>query len=294
MSRPGRVALATSRQYRAADDDLAPLVRALAEAGINATPEDWDDAGRAWEAYDLVVIRSTWNYLDDVEAFLAWTHTVSAVVPVLNPPAMVEWNVDKTYLRDLEGASLPTVPTLWITPGDELPPLPWPDLVVKPSRSAGARLTARTDRHGTPAAVRALHRRGLTAMVQPYLDCFDTDGEIDTVVIGNKPSHAVRKAGVLAPGHEAQDGYHLAMQQRRELVDLGGAPTDIARAVVDHVTGALGTPLYARVDCVRLGDGTTAILEVELIEPALFLDLAPGSATVLARAIAAELRRSPS
>ena len=106
------VALATCSLLPDLDDDERLLIPALAAHGLGAEPHVWDDPAIAWRSFRLVVVRSTWDYSDRRDAFLAWCNSVPAL---LNPVDVITWNTDKVYLRDLERAGIPTVPTTWIT-----------------------------------------------------------------------------------------------------------------------------------------------------------------------------------
>jgi glutathione synthase/RimK-type ligase-like ATP-grasp enzyme len=203
---------------------------------------------------------------------------------------VLRWNTDKVYLRDLERAGLPVVPTAWDPAGaGELPDAD--EWVVKPSVSAGSRDTARWD---TAAAalehVAELTGAGRTAMVQPYLASVDDLGETAMLFLGGAFSHAVRKGPLLAPG----EGVRQDRDSRGDLraVDPTPAQREVAQAVFDAVPGLVGVdgaPLYARIDLVHDGDENPVVLELELTEPSLFLLQAPAAAETLVRAVQAEL-----
>lgn len=177
-----RIALATydPGPKPSKDRDLPVLVEALRAAGADAVGVPWDDAGTDWGAYDLVLIRSTWDYSWRPAEFMAWAERTAKATRLANPVQVVRWNTDKRYLGDLAAAGVPVVPTRYLAPGD---PADLPDdheYVVKPTSGAGARFAARytPDEHET--AVRQLermHAEGLTAMVQPYLTNVDVSGE---------------------------------------------------------------------------------------------------------------------
>ncbi len=279
-----RVALATSQALPGLDGDSVLLVPALASLGIDAQPAVWDDPAVDWSAYDLVVVRSTWDYVARREEFLAWAR---AVPRLLNPADVLAWNTDKTYLRDLDAAGVPVVPTTWVAPGEAYAP-PAGAVVVKPTVSAGARDTERhEDARGAAPLVARLHAEGRTAMVQPYLDGIDTAGETAVLLFDGAPSHGARKAPLLA-GLPVDPDDDLAVMQARE---PSPAELEVARAAVAAVPGGERL-LYARVDLVPGPDGAPVVLELELTEPSLFLRYAPGSAQRCARAIAARLPRT--
>ncbi|MGX2997376.1 hypothetical protein JNUCC64_24460 [Streptomyces sp. JNUCC 64] len=282
MPRPPRIALVTSRPGTGvpADPELPVLLAALAAAGADAAAESWGDPAVDWAGYDLAVIRSTWDYVLDVPGFLEWTARCARLTALANPEPVVRWNSDKRYLGDLARAGVPVVPTRYLPPGTEpAPPVDGRPYVVKPSQGAGARYAARYD--GTPAdAERArehlsrLHAEGLTAMVQPYLRTIERTGERALVFAGGRFLHAVRKEPVLAEG-VAFDGPrdpHPGV--------IRWHPTETERALAARALAAVpdGPVTYARVDLADGDDGTPLLMELELIEPHLFLDHRPESA----------------
>ncbi|MEU6738319.1 ATP-grasp domain-containing protein [Streptosporangium sandarakinum] len=257
------------------DDEKETALAAWAEAGIAGRVVRWDDPGVDWAGFDAVVVRSPWDYIDRREEFLGWARRVERVTRLLNPAAVLERNTDKTYMRDLDA---PFIPTHWVGPG-ETPDLPVLDeYVVKPAVSAGARDTIRTgDRAKAEAHAARLAAEGRTAMVQPYLDMVEAEGETSLVYFGGRFSHAVRRSAMLAAGSAAE-----RQNGRGELRD----PAADQVALAERVLGELPDLLYARVDMVRLADGTPVLIELELTEPYLFLRYAPGAAERLARALA--------
>ena len=276
-----RVALATAATWPDLDADSALLVPALAALGVDAEPAVWDDPAVDWSTYDLVVVRSTWDYVPQREAFLAWARRVPRLH---NPADVLAWNTDKTYLRDLVAAGVPVVPTTFVAPGEAYEPPPGV-VVVKPTVSAGAQDTERhEDARGAAPLVARLHAQGRTAMVQPYLDGIDVAGETAVLLFDGEPSHGARKDALLVgPPVDLEDD--LAMMSARE---PSRAELEVALAAVAAVPGQQRL-LYARVDLVPGPDGTPVVMELELTEPSLFLRFAPGSARRCARAVAARL-----
>jgi glutathione synthase/RimK-type ligase-like ATP-grasp enzyme len=286
-----RVALVGSEQGLAIDPDLPLASAALREAGLAVELVRWDDPAVDWAGFDLVVVRSCWDYAWRLEEFLGWAESVPRLA---NPVEILRWNTDKVYLRDLERAGLPVVPTAWDPAGAGDLPVAG-EWVVKPSISAGSRDTARWD---TPDAVlehvAELTGAGRTAMVQPYLTSVDDLGETAMLFIGGAFSHAVRKGPLLAPG----EGVRQDRNSRGDLraVDPSEAQRAVAQAVFDAVPGLVGiadAPLYARIDLVQDADGNPVVLELELTEPSLFLPQAPEAAVTLAEAVALTRGRSP-
>jgi glutathione synthase/RimK-type ligase-like ATP-grasp enzyme len=274
-----RVALATCAEVAEGDEDSPALVRALAARGVEAHPAVWDDASVDWAAFELVVVRSTWDYADRRDTFLAWA---DALPRVLNEVGVLRWNTDKRYLCELERAGVPVAPTRFLEPGEPFEP-PDRSFVVKPAVSAGARHSARYE-PGRAAEARAhvarLHGRGRAVMVQPYLDGVETHGETGLVYIGGSYSHSVRKAPLLLPGQPPGEALYLEEQIE------GAQPSEAERVVADAALRVAPEGLlYARVDLVPGPEGPL-VLEVELTEPSLWLNHAAGAAERFADAIA--------
>jgi glutathione synthase/RimK-type ligase-like ATP-grasp enzyme len=281
--------MVTAAAFVEVDRDLASLPSALAKVGIECSVVSWDDASVDWAAFDGAVIRSTWDYIDRLDEFLAWTEAVEARTRLANPSAVVRWNCSKRYLVELAAAGVGTVPTWWASEGLEIPP-EWLDVVVKPAVSAGGRSTGRfRDRDAARSFVRELVGRGEDVLVQPYLPSVDDHGEIAVFFFGGIPSHAVRKGGILSAVNAPATDYALAFGQRVEPVPLSRAPTEFARSVLDAVP-KVSRLLYARVDCVQDGAGREMVLEVELVAPSLVLDLNDGASHRFASAIASWLK----
>ncbi|MFD6184683.1 RimK family alpha-L-glutamate ligase [Streptomyces goshikiensis] len=278
MATARRVVLATDAFGRARDAELPVLIAALRERGVDAAAADWDDAGFDWAAQDAVVIRSTWDYTERLPEFLAWASRVAAVTALHSPAEVVRWNSDKTYLAELAAAGVPTVPTRFIAPGEPVELTEGGEIVVKPSVSAGARNSARytpAQRGAAEAHVRMLHEGGATAMVQPYLERI-VDGERALVFLGGEFSHAMRKGPVLTDTGRVDN-------TRVPHPDLVGHAPDaaelaVARAALTALATArtAGPLLYARVDLALDAAGSPVVMELELIEPNLFLTATAG------------------
>jgi hypothetical protein len=225
-----RVALVSSERGLRVDPDLPIAAPALRQAGLAADLVRWDDPAVDWAGYDLAVVRSCWDYAWRLDEFLGW----AASVPQLrNPVELLRWNTDKAYLRDLAGAGLPVVPTVWDpTDAGQLPDAP--EWVVKPSVSAGSRDTARwVDPAAALAHAAELTAAGRTAMLQPYLAEVDTAGETAMLFLGGRFSHAVRKGPLLRRG----EGVRQDRDSRADLraVEPTAAQREVAQAVLDAV-----------------------------------------------------------
>ena len=272
-----RIALATAVAMETVDADEELLMAHLPEAELAA----WDDPNVDWSRFDIVVLRSTWNYTDHLDAFLEWIDHVSSVSRLVNPATVVRWNTDKRYLGQVAAAGFDVVPTVYVEPGDEIPTEALAGhVVVKPTVGAGSKGAAlfRDDATAAAAHVTTLHNEGRVAMVQPYLDGVDTAGETALVYVGGTFSHAASKAAILSKEMSWSTGLYAdekvvattASAQERDVADR------IVAALADLVTGGADVA-YARVDLLPTPDGPV-LLELELTEPSLFLACDPGAA----------------
>ena len=299
----GRVSLVSTATFADIDEDL-PLIRdALAARGVDAEIVDWHDDGFGWATVDLAVIRSTWDYTDHVDAFLAWTDRVDAVTRLANPGAVVRWNIDKRYLGDLAAAGVPTVVTRILAPGDgptaaavvrEVAAAAGGTVVVKPVVSAGARDTDRYGQDEIEAAVDHADRllgEGRSVIVQPYLHGIDEGGETGLVFVGDAFSHAFGKEAILSTGTRSRD---RAVGEEEIVPRVASAAEHaVAEAALDAVATAVPgwsrrDLLYARVDMAPQ-DGGPVVLELELVEPSLFCFVDDGAIDRVADAVVAAL-----
>jgi alkylhydroperoxidase/carboxymuconolactone decarboxylase family protein YurZ len=192
---------------------------------VGAEYRVWDDEAVDWAAYDRVVLGSVWDYSGRVDEFLAWCAAVGAE-RLRNPPALVAFNADKRYLGEL---SVPSVPTTFVAPGDEVPALEG-RVVVKPNVSAGALDTGRFSPPTHGAAVELIKRicaSGRVALVQPYRATIEERGETAVVFVGGQLSHVLSKRPVLRSRPASLEEY------KRRLARLRAAPT--ARRIIMSV-----------------------------------------------------------
>jgi glutathione synthase/RimK-type ligase-like ATP-grasp enzyme len=288
-----RVALATCSHFPDGDGDDAGIPAAI---GGDVSFVIWDDPEADWSSYDLVVVRSTWDYQGRRDAYLDWARGIGE--RLVNPVVVLEWNTDKRYLSELTGGGLPVVETAFVAPGEAFT-APAGEYVVKPTVSAGSRDTARfgaatedPDADAARAAelVAAIHASGRTAMVQPYVASVDERGETALLFFDGAFSHAIHKGPLLARGSEpTKDVFAAEHIQPREAT---GAEREVGARVVAWATERLGVDVltYARVDVVEDAAGAPMVLELELTEPSLFF---AGEAARLSRFADAVLRHVP-
>ena len=286
------VALVTCRTQPDLDADDRLLLKPLTDLGCAVTAAAWDDARVDWDRFDLSVIRSTWDYTNNRDTFVAWARSVPRL---LNPADVVAWNTDKRYLKDLAAAGLPVVPTQWITDAASLDLPSHGEHVLKPSVGAGSRDAARHDlgnpnsRERATNHARRLLARDQTVMIQPFAHAIDEAGETGVILIDGKLSHAIRKGVMLGPETPAQVE-ELYLKETIVSREPSTAEIGLAHAAVAAVPGIHGPLLYARVDMVPDSDGQPTIMELELTEPSLFMVTAPAAPVRFAQAIAARAR----
>jgi glutathione synthase/RimK-type ligase-like ATP-grasp enzyme len=275
-----RMALVTCESPTEHDDDVDFLGPALIRAGVDVETPAWSDPRVDWSGFGLVKLSSPWDYHERPADFRAWLAATAAVANLQNPLPIVEWNLDKRYLRELEEAGVDTIPTVWSEPGGEaaalerVAELGWERVVIKPTVDLGAMNLVRVE---AAMAERLLGRYERPVLLQPYLESVATAGEVSLVYVAGELTHALRKRPA-AGDFRVQPlygGTHEEIQASADELELAG------RALA----AAPGDPLYARVDMVDDDDGKPLLIELELIEPALYLDVSPPTADLLARAM---------
>jgi glutathione synthase/RimK-type ligase-like ATP-grasp enzyme len=238
----------------------------------------WRDTEVDWGSFDAVVIHSTWDYHQARAEFVRWAQHVDSVTSLFNPAPIVAWNSHKGYLLDLEQWTVPTIPTVVVSQSvpESVASIAdregWSEVVIKPSIGAGA-LGASRWRADDPAGERALAKvlESNDALVQPFLREIEHAGETSLVVFGDVVSHAVAKRP--ATGDFRVQLHHGGTAHA---VTPTAAELDVALHAVKAARN-VAPVLYARVDCVTV-HGQPCVMELEVIEPSLFLDLAPPNA----------------
>jgi len=279
-----RIAIATALSDEVDfDPDGQVLLAALAEVDVEGSMCVWNDESVEWSDYELTVIRSTWDYTRDLAAYLAWARGIARL---LNPFPIIEYSTDKHYLGDLERRSHRIVPSTFCDVGAE-PQFPHGAFVVKPTVGAGsidAEKFGRAEHERALAHVRRLHASGRDAMIQPYVSSIDRDGERALIFIDGSFSHAMTKGAMLNTAADDRDA--LFRLEQMSLAEPEPDAVAFGEAVLDE--DLFQGVLYARVDLVRIPDGW-AIMELELVEPSLFLTYDERAPRRLAEAIQARL-----
>ncbi|MBO3745192.1 hypothetical protein J5X84_03860 [Streptosporangiaceae bacterium NEAU-GS5] len=272
------------------DFDMPMLHEAFAGEQATAVVASWDDPDIDWAGFDLVVIRSPWDYSWRSTEFLAWVDRVSKLTRLANPPEIIYWNARKEYLQELGAVGVPVIPTTYLAPGDAIELPTDHEYVVKPAIGAGARFTARyapDEAEQAAEHIRRVHAEGVIVMIQPYLTRIDVTGERALVFVKGEFLHAIRKRAVLSPG--------LRYDQPRD-AHPGTEPWEPVQAELDLAKKALAAVpdsaslLYARVDMADNFDGAPVMTELELIEPGLYLRFHKGNIPSFVAAIIREAR----
>ena len=259
------------------NEENSKLYDLLKEKGLNISFQIWDDPAVDWSRFDLVVLKSPWDYFDKIDAFYAWLDELERLqVRVLNPVEIVRWNADKRYLLDLQEQGVKIVPTVWLEQGDAFEPATLfqafsaGKVIVKPAVSGGAKntfaLTLSEAEENKEKINELLQQESFLA--QPFLEEIKTKGEWSFLFFNGGYSHTILKT--VKPGDfRVQHFYGGTVHTPEPPAALLAA----AQRIVDkHAPGCL----YARVDGVEL-KGELALMELELIEPFLFMAMSEGA-----------------
>jgi len=289
------VALVTCLEWPKLSTSDAVLQKALAARGIDARPLAWNDSTADWSQPRMSIIRSTWDYFNQRDVFLDWARHVSQLHALWNPFSLLQWNTHKSYLRGLGERGIPIIPTAWLNKGSSvnfaelLQERGWTEVVIKPAVSAEA--------YGTILIKEDMAMEGqlyidhmLTLhdmLIQPFMPTVLSSGERSIIVIDGEITHALSRP----PIHAVRpDGQEQANLPRKELVQPSEDEVQLVRKVMD----ALSSPtLYARVDLVRDMEGAPCLMELELVEPSLWMHWKPEAAELLADVVVRRLQQIP-
>jgi glutathione synthase/RimK-type ligase-like ATP-grasp enzyme len=272
------------------DDQL--LRQELEARKIRTHVVNWR-APAMWSHYDLVLIRSPWDYIDHRDEFVQWAHHVSRGVELSNPAALMEWNTHKQYLIELKARGVPTIPTELLRARTEVSLRAmmvrhdWHDIVIKPAVASGSKDTLRFSREEVDAA--QAHLDALVArqdvLIQPFVAAIQSQGEVSLVFFRGAFSHAVRKK-------PKTGDFRVQVQYGGQYDATTPEPQELETAMI-AMDQLPEPPFYARVDMVWDGaHEQPLVMEVELIEPVLFFGYAPQGAKPFAMAIEQRLRRN--
>ena len=263
-----RIALVTCIKLPEPDTDEVLLTEALLHAGLYPEVKAWDDDSVEWSRFDLAIVRSTWNYYLARDRFLAWAEATAAQTRLVNPLPALRWNTHKRYLKSLESAGIPIVPTQLLVAGTKIQltelvdELGYDRIVVKPAVSAGSYKTERFDRQSLAAGNAHLAEILATsdAMVQPYMRSVESEGERAIVWIDSTVTHAVRKQPRFGRDQESVSAATTVTSEERQFAERALAAVPFNEPL-----------LYARIDVAKDDQGVLRLMELETTEPSLFL-----------------------
>jgi glutathione synthase/RimK-type ligase-like ATP-grasp enzyme len=278
-----QIALVTASQMPKPDSETHLLVGALEALNVSTAIVAWDRP-TDWSAIPLVVLRTPWGYFRQIDEFLSWARAVNRVTRLLNPYTIVRWNAHKSYLLDLQRKGVPVVPTRLLSAGDDrnsLRDIYSGEIVVKPAIGAGA---FGAMKGGMAEARLVSHIEVLLSagevLIQPFVPGIAVTGELSLIFFKGVFSHAVRK--LPAKGDFRVQDRHGGTVSNNQPVRLE------MESALAALAAAPGATSYARVDLVNWL-GSPAVMELELIEPELFLRYDPSANAVFARVLRAEL-----
>ena len=277
-----RLAIVTFERLPDLSPDDQLLLRELARLGLTVEPAVWSDGSVDWSRFSLIVIRSCWDYHHRHEAFLEWLTKIEELgLSIWNRPNLIRWNIDKIYLRELREKGFRIPPTVWVEKGNNidvrevLRSQGWQRAVLKPRVSASGHRTVLVGREDLEQEQIDQIFRVSGGLIQQFLDVVETEGEWSLLFFNKKYSHAVLKrpkSGEFRTQIEHGGSFELAIPPR-DYIEVG-------QSIVNSIEGPL---LFARVDGVAVG-GTFTLMELELIEPYLFLSLAESAVPDLVKA----------
>lgn len=273
------------------EDEDSLLFSLLSQKGLDIHRAIWDDPKVRWEDFGLVLIKSPWDYFEKFSQFNQWLDKIAAAgIRMLNPYSIIKWNSDKHYLQEMISDGFDVIPSAIIESGAIANLAPFfsqfntQQLIIKPCVSGGARNTFTVTPHNLPELqpkIDALVQEE-AYLVQPFIKEIETAGEWSFIFFNGALSHCVVKrprSGDFRVQLAHGGSVHIATPQ----------PDHVQRATAFVERFAKGC-LYARVDAVII-DNVLTLMELELIEPYLFLGTVPGGYENYAAALLNRIRQ---
>ncbi len=261
------------------------LTEALEAKGLKVHRISWDDPNFDWATTKVALFRTTWDYFHRAQEFSAWLEKAQQLTRFINPVEIIRWNMDKHYLQDLAKLGVPIVPTVFIETGEQrmleeiITASGWRKTILKPAISGGARHTYKIA-EGQAAEREAIFKQLITSeamLLQPFMDLVESHGEVSHMVFDGKYSHSVLKKAK-AGDFRVQDDFGGSVHEYQ------ASPEEIKFA--ENVTAnCQPIPAYARVDLMWDNNEALALVELELIEPELWMRKHPTSAQLFADAV---------
>lgn len=266
------IVYAPGGDYSFADVEHNGLLDFLKQKGLDISKEDWDDERVDWKQYQCIILKSPWDYVEKMELFDAWLKKIASLnILLLNPADIVRWNSDKHYLKDIAAAGLKVLPTEFLEAGETFDPQKYfvafktTKLVVKPCVSGASKNTFVVTRDSTgkiDTINKLLEQEAM--MVQPFMPQINEEGEWSFLFFNGEFSHALLKTPA-SGDFRCQQQFGGAVQRK----DPDEKQLKSARQYVDEFAKGC---LYARIDGLMI-EGEFYLMELELIDPYLFLDV---------------------
>jgi glutathione synthase/RimK-type ligase-like ATP-grasp enzyme len=264
------------------DDRL--IIPLLRDNSVIATPVVWNDGDVDWAAFDCLLFRSTWDYYLQADAFYEWLEKTESIgIPTINSISTVRWNMHKFYLRELQSKGINVIPTNFINRNASMNiaievPDSWEKVIIKPAISAGSYETVirNRDEYASHSDHPTFALPDCDFLIQEFMPEICTDGELSFIFFDRRFSHAVRKTPKVGDFRiQVQfGGNYSAFQPSSHQLNA-------ASAVVEAIPYPIS---YARVDGIWKDD-VFYLMEVELIEPDLYMGYAPDAAARFVKSI---------
>lgn len=272
------------------EEENARLHQFLTQKGLQVTLEVWDDPAVDWGKYELVLLKSPWDYFDKIGTFYTWLDRLEELrVRVLNPISIVRWNADKRYLVELQEKGERVVPTLWLEQCSSLDvatvfeQLQSDKIIVKPAVSGGAKNTFALTPPEAEAQAESINSllQQESFLAQPFIPEIQTKGEWSFLFFNGEYSHTVLKT--------AKAGDFRVQHFFGGTIHTPEPPAHLLEAAHNLVDKYAQGCLYARVDGIERA-GELVLMELELIEPFLFMATSEGAIERYYEALAAQLQ----
>ncbi|CAF1148273.1 unnamed protein product [Rotaria sp. Silwood1] len=247
------------------------LVQYLQEKDIDIKIEIWTDPDVNWKTYDLIILKSTWDYHYKIDQFYTWLTMLRCQnIRILNPYDIIKWNSDKHYLQHIADAGLNIIPTFWLKKNEKLDLIKYfkvlstEKLVIKPSISASAVNTFVYNQDDIIQAIPKIDRllQEQDFIIQPFMKEIQTMGEWSFIFFNGEFSHSVLKI--------PKSGDFRVQRSFGGIAHFKSAPNHLIQYVKEYVEIFAKDCLFARIDGLDIG-GQFFLMELELIEPYLFL-----------------------
>ena len=251
-------------------DEDCLLQEELEKKGLKVCRKDWADKDFQWEKTKYAIFRTTWDYFERFEEFFSWIEKTKHKTQFINSIDIINWNIDKHYLEELERKGVNIAPSIFIEKGERktLKQLfietQWEEAVIKPTISGAARHTYRVNQNNLTEYEEIFQKivKEESMIFQQFLKNIIKQGEISLVLIGGKYTHAVKKI--------AKSGDFRVQDDHGGRVEEYIANEEEILFAEKSIKESPFSPIYARVDIVYDNNNLPSLSELELIEPELW------------------------